>query len=185
MSDTEEDVIIPIGIGLAAYFLVLKPVLKEFGIDPEAQAAVTDVDNTQPTDNPFNMNFAGGSIAKGGFQYPATFTSLKSRYNSHDPTLLANEQNFVQLCEQVHDAFAAFPNPTFGANFQAVLSVFNSLADQGIVSDMDAYMQANYQLSLWSLLKNGFPFLPFLPFTNGLSTNQLAQIVTIVNALPQ
>ena len=64
----------------------------------------------------------------------------------------------------------------------------NIIASKQELSDLSSYINANWGLDLWSLLKNGTP-IPILgsifPTLNtGLSVYQLAQIIKVVNGYP-
>jgi hypothetical protein len=176
------------GLGIGGYFLVLKPLLKKIGIDPGADAQVTTVDQQAPDTNPFNMNSQYGSVQQNPSLYtPAYFINIRTIMTNPDGlglNLLSDwDKALYTDSEAVYNAFYGFWNQAFGSDFQAVLGVFNSLTHKGSVSDIDAYLQANYNISLWPLLKNGHALLTNA-INNGLSNTNLAQIVQIVDNLP-
>lgn len=175
-----QNVLIYGGVGIAAYALVLRPLLSEIGIDPANVAAVNAQDQLPPKSNPFNAASSGGDNTN-------VWLQVKSDGDSGNFVGIGDGALVVyNAAENIYSAFHDLANQWFGSDFQKVLAAFNSLSNQMQVSQIDQYLQENYQLSLWPLLRDGYPFLPLTHLlNNGLNANDLAQILSVVNNLPQ
>lgn len=183
MAVNERDkVLLTVGAGVAAYFVVVRPILAAVGIDPQSEANVQAVNMLDPSENPFDMNFAGGSIASGSaVPDPKTFfTNLKFLgdvqkivYNSTSSDL----NNVYAFAETINNAFS-----WYNTDIAAVTTVFNEIRSKAVVSDIAAYLYYNYNINLWALLNVGSSWIPFSQA--GIPATQLSQIVNHINSLP-
>jgi hypothetical protein len=186
--DERDRLLLYAGGAIGLYYLVLKPILKKIGIDPQAEAQVLQIDQTPPDTNPFNMNSQYGSVQQNPYLYtPAYFQNVHNIMSNPDglgQNLLTDwDRALYADSEEIYNDFYSFWHQALGSDFQSVLGIFNSLTHKGSVSDIDAYLQANYGLGLWPLLKNGHALLG-AGINNGLSDSSLAQIVQVVHNLP-
>lgn len=171
MSDSEEDLLktgLYVGGAYAVYQVAIKPLLAYFGANPEQQASISKVDNQLPTENPFNAQFQpfvdGVTAALSGGPYdgdiPAYMTFLKQVYSDSGGEIegvgpgdgmsdLGFEAN---LAESIYSAFKWYK---LAADFDNVMSAFNQVNSQVEVAAIAAYLQVNYNVDLWTFLKNG------------------------------
>lgn len=176
-----------VALALGAYVLVVQPLLKTFGVDPASTAEVNAVDTASPQNNPFSMQYLGGSTVTQGLT-AQDFITAKSEVDSgmdYNTMTKGGLYNIVQWGEAIYNAFGLPYSLVNQANFPAVVAVFSQFQNTADVSDVDAFLQANYQVSLWNGLKDGHKWAMVFPFSNGLNDTQLAQLVGIVKALYQ
>jgi len=168
----------------AAYVLVARPVLKLIGVDSTDTATVTAAQALTPANDPFNMAYQYGYIAYYGWSFPDAFvTEFQQFKNNGTPVQQVNDQ----IADSLYTAFTGF-FPTFilwTADFTTIQSLFEKLDSKASCSYLDAFLQANYNVSLWSLLKNGTGLFPAISaFNTGLNDKQIAQLINYVSTLP-
>lgn len=173
----------------AGYVLVVQPLLKKIGLDPAATALVAQIDNMDAYANPFEFSYINGDFKNGKGLTQEQFKNIWDLYDNdpNDPNIPASLRNAVTHATDIWNAFHGFPYNTFGNNSQRVSTIFSEILDKKEVSNIDALLISGSptNLSLWSLLKEGHQFLPWLTFANnGLSDSHLATIVNHVLNLP-
>lgn len=183
MDNKERDkVLLTVGAGFAAYFLVVKPLLSAVGIDPASQANIESINMLDPSKNPFDMNFANGAVASGAAvpDGKTFFTNLKfigdsqsTVYNSAGSDL----NNVYALGEAINNSFS-----WYNTDLTAITTIFNEVRSKAEVSDIAAYLFYNYNINLWALLNTGASWIPFSQA--GVPANQLSQIVNHISSLP-
>lgn len=182
--DNHDDLLLYGGLAFAA-IIGVKALLKSIGIDPENTAKVQAIDQLSPDQNPFTHNWktntCGSETSFGGYDVDQ-WRSLKDSVDNEDnETLYA--ANWVKSVELLHSAFGGITDIFNGHNFSDVMTAFHGFNSKKDVADADSFLQANYGIALWPLLKSGYPYL-FLPINNGLNDNDLAQVIDYVNTLP-
>lgn len=188
---SERDRLLLYGVGgLAGYYLVVRPLLKKIGINPADQAAVDAQNALSPADNPFSAQYTSGSKKDTGY-----WNAVKANYDENpspdNPNLNVGGNSLyliASLAEGITKQFGYY-SFSLAPDFNAILGYFNNIiASKQELSDLTAYIQANFNLDLWSLLENGVPVpllgIVFPSLNTGLSAGQLAQILAITNKYP-
>lgn len=174
--------VIYVGVAAAAYLLVIKPLMDNFGGSAEDTNAVNEVDNYNPSESPFSFQF---QPYKDLYNWPsddAQWQFYQNIKNQYDDELLDKGSHIYLICyhsEIIWDAFGFWHN----ARIDNIFAVFNSLQYQTDVSEIAAYLWANHQTDLWYWLKFGYTFLPNI--RNGLSDKNLAILIHKVENLPE
>jgi hypothetical protein len=172
--DNEElvDIGIKVGVVVAAYFLIVKPVMAQLGLGTSAPPNIAKQLAVSPGQNPFNPDFGPYINA----YYPGSAVSLLCQNGGAAVKAGSNPLNV--LAEQIYNAFGYIAHDD-----NAVISAFNAIQDQVSVAYIADYLDCVYQRDLLTLLQKGAWWVGSL--TSGLSDTELSQIVTNVNALPQ
>lgn len=140
---------------LLAYFGVLRPILQKLGIQ-NTQADI-NVANQQNQPNAINpFSPVYWKTIKGAILFKKAYTD--------------------QLAKQIYDALGYFSDDE-----AAVKSVFRTMKHKTQVSWLADVFQQNYRTDLFDFIKNGKGFLP----QAGLSSNDLNEIINLVNRLPK
>jgi hypothetical protein len=177
----EGDVILTGGLLVGIYLFVAKPLMNMFGSSADDEAKVKEVDLLSPTDSPFSSGFgAYRDLYQWASPQQETqfYVDIKNQY---DDSLIqsGHQYDIARDGETVNDAFGFWHN----ARVDDVMAVFKSLQRQTDVSEISAYLMANYGKDLWTYLKDGYTFLPNLK--NGLSDKNLAIIANYIENLPE
>lgn len=184
MSKESDDILFKVALAAGAYFLVIRPIMNEFGVSPEDKAAVAEIDNSSPVENPFSPYFQPMVD-----QYQshwldvgeaAWFQQLQWNYDNGMDQLNGTDDDIAINAETIHNAFSLWHN----LHTNDVLAVFNRLTDQAEVSLIAAYLNYVHGEDLWSLLRNGHSLLPGL-IPNGIGETNMAAIKKRVDSLPQ
>jgi hypothetical protein len=188
-SNTLEEItpiLIPLGIAVAAYFIVIKPLMSGLGDDPASNATVANQANLPAAQNPWNVNFApfvqlfqtNGSTNPDGS--PMTmqqyFVALKANASnlSGDPiaNIIAAADNAYS---QLEPGFLT-QMTQLSANTSAIVSSFATFTYQTDVTKMAAYYLYNYNADLYKDMQGSL-------FKDGLTNTQFAQVINNVNAM--
>jgi hypothetical protein len=148
------------GGGLAIlYFGIIRPILKKVGIQQSAQDIQQQqlINNTSITDNSSNP-FSPLFWKKGG-----------------NGTQLLTVSYASSLAKRIYDAMGYFTDDE-----AAVISVFRLLKTKSQVSWLSDIFQKQYKTDLFNFLRKGKGLLP----QAGLNDNELSEIITIVQKLP-
>jgi len=139
---------------LIVYFGILRPILEKFGL--ATSQAEQQVINQQNLPN--NKN------------------AFSPVYWKTIPNAKLITRNYTNgLCKRIYDAMGFFSDDE-----PAVFSVFAQLKYKTQVSWLADVFQQNYKIDLLDFLKRGKGQLP----QAGLNSDELQQIINIVNALP-
>lgn len=187
--DRLEDLAIKGAIGISLWLFVIKPGLKQIGIDPAAQEAVDKISSTTPKNNPFSPQYKYGPSSRGSQYTPSYYLAIKQKLDSNpdDTTVDQPWKTLNAVAADVYQGMKGFTVKTLflNADFDQVMAGLHLLGDKAAISTLSAYMSAVYGVDLFTWLRDGEPLIPFLTSPNtGLSTNQLSQVITYVNSLP-
>jgi hypothetical protein len=207
--DITLDVVLLGGVAVAAYFLVIKPLLNSLGVsDPASTATVQAQLQVPPSSNPFNYQFQ-------------PFIDF---YNNNTPTITTNDglSPLQSILQPFGSGAVANTNPTIQQFFISLKSnppsqspwgfidavglsgiaesVYNSLSvspvNQLFASDQTAAMSAvlgfTNQLQMafianyfwWVFSTDLLTFFQGNVFSGGLNPANLAVLITTVNNLP-
>jgi hypothetical protein len=155
MAKQDDSKILLYGGGLLiVYFGILRPILEKFGL--ATSQAEQQVINQQNLPN--NKN---------------AFSPVYWKTIPNAKLITRNATN--GLCKRIYDAMGYFSDDE-----PAVFSVFAQLKYKTQVSWLADVFQQNYKIDLLDFLKRGKGQLP----QAGLNSDELQQIINIVNALP-
>lgn len=99
----------------------------------------------------------------------------KPSYYKRTGGLLVRRADAERYARQIHSAFGIFQD-----DFNAVLAAFNRMPSKAAVSFLADVFQQLYKEDLLTFLTNGGGILPW----DGLSDNQLKQLLAFTNKLP-
>jgi|SRR5579872_1133730 len=168
-------------LAAGAYFLVVKPIMNELGVDPADKNTIDSVSSLDPTANPFNLNFTYSTKSTDQSNPGDYWQQLKSLgdsqgWSAFDPN---NDLNNIYVWgEIVHNGLNWWHN----VDVNGIDNVFSQVTSQGQVGDIANYLYYNYNKDLWSLLTRGEGIIPIIP--NGMPSSDLANIVKKIEALP-
>lgn len=189
LNDEEKDIVI-IGGGIALlYFGVLRPILRNLGIDSADKETVDAVNTIDPSQNPFSYLFqpavdyytplydsqAGGSAQT---YWQGYRNALLAAYGYNFPPIGTTNFDEGILAEQLYSTISFWKEP----DVDLIKSIFNLLPTQFAVAGIDAYLQFNYNTDLLTFLKGGKRYLLLLQW--GLTDTDLASIINHVQSLP-
>lgn len=189
MEDEEKDILL-IGGGLALlYFGVLRPILRNLGIDDTDKNTVDAVNTVDPSTNPFSYLFQpcvdfyqphyddgyGGSAE---LYWKAYKQALMDQYGYNFPPIGSTNFDVAILAENLYSTISFWKEP----DSALITSIFNIIPTQLTVAGIDAYLQFNYDTDLITFLKGGKRYLLLLQW--GLTDTDLAQIINHVKSLP-
>lgn len=183
IGDVEGDVLVTGAVVVVGVFAI-KSLISNFGTDPANKQLVEDQAATTPAQNPFSPNFqpyldfwaanqpSGLSVSDGMWQL---------NQMANDGTLQPGSEgyNTVNWFGTIQDALSVW---NWTSDVNAVMSVFNQMTSQLQCAALAAYASYVDDKDLLHWLHYGGSPIPFVP--NGLSTDQVAEIVRLVNALP-
>jgi len=181
MEDTEKEVILVGGLVAGLYFFVVRPIMKNFGLDGESQETIDSLNTAQPDQNPFNINYIDSYIAEHGGDYiqimPSDVNALKPLYDEG----YRNIDKAVIWGEQIYDSFNWYGN----INGEQLTAVFSQIPTKAAVCDVARYLYFTYNVDLLYLLRNGvFSILPNTIVSNGAPAGMVANFIKHVNSLP-
>jgi hypothetical protein len=99
----------------------------------------------------------------------------KPSYYKRTGGLLVRRADAERYARQIYNAFGIFQD-----DFNAVLAAFNRMPSKAAVSFLADVFQQQYKQDLLTFLTNGGGILPW----DGLSDNQLKQLLAFTNKLP-
>jgi hypothetical protein len=99
----------------------------------------------------------------------------KPTYYKRTGGLLIRRADADRYARQIHRAFSIFQD-----DFNAIMAVFSKLPSKAAVSWLADVFQQIYKEDLLTFLTNGGGILPW----DGLSDNQLKQLLALTNKLP-
>lgn len=99
----------------------------------------------------------------------------KPSYYKRTGGLLVRRADAERYARQIHNSFGIFQD-----DFNAVLAAFNRMPSKAAVSFLADVFQQQYKQDLLTFLTNGGGILPW----DGLSDNQLKQLLAFTNKLP-
>lgn len=178
IGDVGEDAILVGGL-VAGYFLVVRPILSEFGLDSDTQNLLNTQATKPPTVNAFSFQFAYSWYS----QNPAIFSQnywlqMAEAYSnlSDQSTLTGTSIDVAINAEAIKSAFG-----WVYVSSDNVVSIFSAINYQADVSNIACYLYFVYNIDLYTLLQKGNSPIPL---TVGLYGSTLASIVARVNGLP-
>lgn len=185
MTDEETDIIVTGGVVAGIYFLVVKPLLADFGLDSDQQAAVNSILNLQPQQNPFSplfQPFVDFYInSNTGVPVQAWVDQVKANYDALDS---ADQQTYnfssggdidiAKAAEIIYHSRGFAHN-----NFEGVIQVFASVPSKETVAAISAYLLYNYNVDLWQFLRNGKWYN-----ISGMNAADITAIINRVMSLP-
>lgn len=159
MTERQQNLLFNIGLAAAGYFLVVKPVLEKIGILQTAaeREAGRLIDSAE----------TGSGSGPRGNPFSPTY------YKTRRCTILT-QAYADSLARRIHTAMGLTDDE------EAVFAVFRSLRTKCQVSFLAERFAALYKADLFQYLKQGDTVF----WWGGLSDEDLAKIVTIVNSLP-
>lgn len=194
MDDEEKELLI-IGGGIAVlYFGVLRPILRNLGVNDGSQDVIDSINQTAPEDNPFSYQFqpfvdayqqyydskAGGNVAAYWQQYKELLIEQFWGLDGWSfPAMSTTDQWYPGvIAESLYNTISFWKEP----DSAVITSLFNTLNTQVQVAAIDAYFQFNYQVDLITFLLGGKRYFLFLQW--GLTTSDIATIINHVKSLP-
>lgn len=181
-----DELILGAGALIGGYILIVKPLLANFGLTADQQAAISDIDSAPPAQNPFNaqyqpfVDFATTALPPGQTlaQY---FSQLNDTYNatSNPPfPIFGTPENPLDVATAAEIIRNQFNFLTIG-DTSVIDSVFSAFNSKEEVSAVAAYLYYVYGDDLWTLLKKGRWYN-----IQSLSGTDLANIIARLNNLP-
>lgn len=177
-----ENEIVPIALIAGAGYLAYKLLSPIIGLLPDngEKEQVQNQPLTQPDLNPFSYTYRYSLYAQNPNNYgSAWWNNLRSRWAA-DPQGTMAVSGVYNYCYWGETLITAFG--TFFETDSDVDDVFNSVQSKADVSNIACYLFFTQQVNLYSLLHNGAGFIPGV--SRGLTDGHLAQIINIVNSLP-
>jgi hypothetical protein len=186
-----QDLLVKIGLGVAAYFFVIKPLLNDVGAsDPVAAATVQNAIITNPNENPFSYNFTPFQQAGTNFLRTAQsqvygsvnnlqqwYQQLNQNQNGTDFTGIQTAVVGENLWSQVNPGFfSSLLSLTSNAN--TILGCFDSVTTQTQCAGIAAYLYYIYGADLITSITGSL-------FKRGLTQSDLSNLINKINALPQ
>ena len=188
--DHIEDLLVKIGIGVAAYFFVIKPLLNDVGANPEAAATVQNAILTNPNVNPFSYNFSPFQQAAANFlttpnsqvygqvsNLQQWYQALNQNQNGTDFTGIQTAVVAENLWSQVNPGFFS-SLLSLTSNTNTILGCFDAVSTQTQCAGIAAYLYYIYGADLVTSLTGSL-------FKRGLTQSDLSNLINKINALPQ
>jgi hypothetical protein len=188
MDKNLEKGIITVAAIYAGYLILVKPIVGLFGASPQQQADIAAQDQLDPTVSPFswqNQNFLNYFMQVNNLPDTSSLcdvaASEQAAYNAANPTPIIDWINnptgsVAAAAEQIYNAFGFFK---WTQDTNAIDAVFNQFTSQMEIGAVAAYLHCNYNVDLWTFLKNGT-----WNDLRGLSAADLDTLLAKVNALP-
>lgn len=169
----------------AAYFFVVRPLVNNFGTDPADTQTVTDQQQVDQGNNPFNPNFTP-FLQQWAINQPSGLSvsdGMQQIKQLGDSGQLQPGSQAAQTYAWGEALASALSVWNWSADTQTVISIFNQMSSEIQVAALAAYMSYVYGKDLLTFLHYGGSAIPWIP--NGLPESQVAAIVKQVNNLPQ
>jgi hypothetical protein len=177
------DLIMKGGLIVAAYLVIVKPLVGMFGANDDEKQDVKEIDETSPSDNPFSAQYSP-MLTKYQNQFnsiggeSAWFKALKYEYDNTDNHVYDGTNADIAIMAEIIDAAMGM----FIVDNEKILAVFSTVKDKVDVSLIAGYLLYNYDKDLWNFLRTGRQLFSFIDA--GMPISKLALIKNRVDSLP-
>lgn len=186
--DLTSDTALIVALLAGAYFLVVKPIMNDFGASDADKQTVSDQVNLDPNENPFSPSFQAYVDNSNAYNSSNGFASNASRItqanqiwqNDGSPTQLTGDGTGLDLVIAAEAIYSSIG--WLVQDWNTVNAMFSSITCQINIAYIANYIQVIYTKDLFSLLQKGQ--WSIFGVDGGMSTTALAALVNHVNDLP-